>query len=44
MERKQNRLKLVEQLKQVLEWLEQILIGYNKTKVNKIFCNRIKIN
>lgn len=40
----QNRLKLVGQLNQVLTWLEQILIDYNETKVNKIFCNRIKIS
>lgn len=40
----QNRLKLIKQLEQVLEWLEQILVDYNETKVNKIFCNRIKIS
>ena len=44
MECEQNRLKLIEQLRQVLGWLEQILVDYNETKVNKIFCNRIKIS
>lgn len=43
----QNRLKLITQIDQVLEWLEQVLIDYHRAKVGEkgnIICNRIEVS
>lgn len=43
----QNRLKLITQIDQVLEWLEQVLIDYHRAKVGEkgnIICGRIEVN
>lgn len=46
-ELEQNRLKLIAQIDQVLEWLEQVLIDYHRAKVGEkgnIICNRIEVS
>lgn len=46
-ELEQNRLKLITQIDQVLEWLEQVLIDYHRAKVGEkgnIICNRIEVS
>lgn len=41
--KKKNRLKIVNQINQVLEWLEKVLEIYSKTKVGRIITNGIKV-
>lgn len=44
---KQNRLKLITQIDQVLKWLEQVLIDYHEAKIGEkgnIICSRIEVS